>query len=336
MKLSALLVAVVAAEDDRWSFYDYSIPADGKVGHASSGLGTADMGGHEGNRRYCHSTLDTKKIYRWDMSMHGYFGHFNAVECLGEELFCTIEERAHFGQITGIRAGCAQMMNHPQVSTAEPITVVGQEELKNHYNQEAARGQTFNQGGTGIDIFYGVGGCLALPAQNGYDTHHADFRGNLVNNYFSGTNGGYGQNQCLRFQMGDAKAQLLPFGVSVCRACCLATAAFYDINNAVSVHGPCNFFPIGTGGVPALLAADFGCTLSAGTACTSVGTGTDCDVCTKEMFPNFSMYMQPTYGGTTTYSNLFQNGQTPNGQFCTASLCVPESVWSGSQPIAGG
>lgn len=33
MKLSAVLMAVVAAQegDDRWSFYDYSMPADGKV-----------------------------------------------------------------------------------------------------------------------------------------------------------------------------------------------------------------------------------------------------------------------------------------------------------------
>jgi len=204
MKLSlgflALTVAQDAAKDDgsdRWGYYDYHIPYDGKIGHAISGY----KGGHEGNRRYCHATFDTVHIYRWDASIHGYFAHFNPVECVGEELFCHIEERAQFGQIIGIRAGCAQMMNHPQVSTAAPITL--KPELKNHYNQEAARGATFQQTTNPVSIYYGIGGCLALPAQNGYDTHHSDWQAAMEKNYFLGTHGGYGQNQCLRFQRND-------------------------------------------------------------------------------------------------------------------------------------
>lgn len=339
MKLSAVLMAVVAAQegDDRWSFYDYSMPADGKVGHAVSGIGAAGAGGHEGNRRYCHSTLDTKHIYRWDVTMNGYFAHFNPVECIGEELFCTIEERAHFGQIIGIRAGCAQMMNHPQVATAAPITVAP--EKMNHYNQEAMRGATFGA----VEIFYGVGGCLALPAQNGYDVHQTsnpavstDFSESLKNNYFSGTNGGYGMNQCLRFQRMNGKANLLPFGVSVCRACCVATAAYYTA--VETSDGPCNFAPFTSDTVPNLPhlgASQFGCTKADLTACTfdaSTGVASDCEICTMEMFPNFSMHLQPAFD---TYSNMFQLDQA-GAAFCAmdfATGCTPEQALG---QVAGG
>lgn len=326
MKLSAVLMAVVAAQegDDRWSFYDYSMPADGKVGHAVSGIGTTGQGGHEGNRRYCHSTLDTKHIYRWDATMNGYFAHFNPVECIGEELFCTIEERAHFGQIIGIRAGCAQMMNHPQVATAAPITVAA--ELKNHYNQEAMRGATFGA----VKIFYGVGGCLALPAQNGYDVHQTsdpvdpvDFSESLKNNYFSGTNGGYGMNQCLRFQRGDGKANLLPFGVSVCRACCTATASYYAAKSTTgsAADGPCNFAPFASDTndfQPHLDAALFDCSKADLTTCAFEAgvTASNCEICTKEMFPNFSMYLQPDFN---TYSNMFQLNQA-GAAFCAMTF----------------
>lgn len=338
MKLSAILLGVVAAQegDDRWSFYDYHIPAGGKVGHAVSGIGTAGHGGHEGNRRYCHSTLDTVHIYRWDVTMNGYFAHFNPVECLGEELFCHIEERAHFGQIIGIRAGCAQMMNHPQVSTAASVTV--SPELKNHYNQEAARGATFQQGTNGpVTIFYGIGGCLALPAQNGYDTYHTDFQSSMEANYFMGTHGGYGMNQCLRQQRFSAKTPLLPFGVSVCRACCLADNDYFSTNGG-NAQGPCNFWPFGNGaGKPIITDAMFDCSLEDGTtACPFDSTTTNastCRICRKEMFPNFSMFLQPDYD---VYTNLFQIDQG-SAAFCDmSSTCTPEFVYGGSQPIAGG
>jgi hypothetical protein len=337
MKLSAGLLAVVAAQDgdDRWSFYDYSIPNDGRVGHAVSGTGMAGMGGHEGNRRYCHSTLDTVKIHRWDVTMNGYFAHFNPVECIGEELFCTIEERAHFGQIIGIRAGCAQMMNHPQVGTTAPITL--NPELKNHYNQEASRGNSFSQGGNpAVMIFYGIGGCLALPAQNGWDVHNADWRGVMEENYFMGTHGGYGQNQCLRFQQEDGKAQLLPFGVSVCRTCCLAGGGYFT---AAGDDGPCNFYPYGTAGFPDgnLNAALFACQTHDQQACAfdytnfPSNTASNCEICAKEMFPNFSMYEQPFF---EFIHNVFMHSLTTT-PFCTGGACTPELVWNGAQQIVG-
>lgn len=330
MKLAAALLAVVAAQDeDRWSFYDYSMPNEGRVGHAISGV----LGGHAGNRRFCHSTIDTQHIYRWDASKHGYFAHFNPVECVGEELFCTIEERAHFGQVIGIRAGCAQMMNHPQVPTIAPVT--NQAENKNHYNQEAARGATFNQGAGNINIFYGIGGCLALPAQNGYLSGDSTWLSSLQNNHFLGTHGGYGQGQCLRFQTANAKTGLLPFGVSVCRACCIADDYFEaaaDAENSVA-DGPCNFWPVGKNKLPTgMTAAAFDCFEADSTSCTftgAAGTST-CDICTKEMFPNFSMVSQPSY---TARFNLFMTGTTP---FCSGTTCTPANAYSRAQPIVGG
>jgi hypothetical protein len=59
--------------------------------------------------------------------------------------------------------------------------------------------------GIPINIFFGIGGCLALPAQNGYDSSSDDFSLRKYNNYFSSTNGGYGNNECLRFQKGYPK-----------------------------------------------------------------------------------------------------------------------------------
>jgi hypothetical protein len=333
MKLTAVLLAAAAAQDeDRWSFYDYSIPNDGRVGHAVQGT----TGGHEGNRRFCHSTLDTLKIHRWDVTKNGYFAWFNPVECVGEEMFCTIEERAHFGQIIGIRAGCAQMMNHPQVPTIAPITA--SPENKNHYNQEAARGASFTNGGTTVNIFYGIGGCLALPAQNGPDVHDGTasvgFSSSLINNYWMGSHGGYGQNQCLRFgQASDARTNLLPFGVSVCRACCIARQNVYD-----SGPGPCNFWPYGSGGAPTgNTAAEFVCKKADASACTFAGghhganggSDTTCEICAEEMFPNFSMVSQPDYSAST---NLFETGTNP---FCNGSACSPATVYSGQQQIVG-
>jgi len=329
MKLSAILLAVAAANegDDRWNYYDYSIPNDGRVGHSVGGT----TGGHEGNRRFCHSTVDTIHIHRWDASLNGYFSNFNPVECIGEELFCQIEERAHYGQVIGIRAGCAQMMNHPQVATVAPITL--NPENKNHYNQEGARGNIFAGNGGSVSIFYGIGGCLALPAQNGPNNYADNFRSSLESNYFMGTHGGYGQNQCLRFQNSLAQTQLLPFGVSVCRTCCVATEGYYDA--VETLGGPCNFWPYGTAGVPSVDANTFSCQLAAGGACAMDWTsfpnnsGTTCEICSKEMYPNFSMYDQADYQGSI---NVFESGTTP---FCDGSLCTPATAYFGAQQIVG-
>lgn len=341
MKLSlgflALTVAQDAAKDDgsdRWGYYDYHIPYDGKIGHAVSGI----KGGHEGNRRYCHATLDTQKVYRWDASIHGYFAQFNPVECIGEELFCHIEERAHFGQVIGIRAGCAQMMNHPQVSTAAPMTL--KPELKNHYNQEAARGATFQQTTNPVSIYYGIGGCLALPAQNGYDTYHADWQAAMEKNYFLGTHGGYGQNQCLRFQRNDSKADLLPFGVSVCRACCVATNDYFSNSgsNNGNAEGPCNFWRFGSSSAPNIddNGTDFNCKAADGTTACKISTN-DCKICTKQMFPDFSMYYQPYFDTSTNLFKAFcktiaEGGEDSNG--APADICVPEN--DANQQIIGG
>ena len=81
--------------------------------------------GHGGNRRFCHTTGHQRAIWQWSSSANG--GYFNEgrnrMECIGEELYCFIEERAQFGQIIAITAGCEQMMNHPQVMNLiiEPV-----------------------------------------------------------------------------------------------------------------------------------------------------------------------------------------------------------------------
>lgn len=344
MKLSAAFLALAAAQDDgadRWSFYDYDINAGGKMGHAVSGIGLEDSGGHEGNRRFCHATLDTETIYKWDNSENGYFATYNEVECLGEELFCFIEERAHFGQVIGIRAGCAQMMNHPQVPTFKPPGDIG-DQLKNFYIKDASYGASFTQGldSNGdpleVNIFYGIGGCLALPAQNGEVPLDDTFDNKLKANYWLDTHSGYGMNQCLRFQDGNAKQELLPFGVSVCRACCLAFGSAYDTTDTTGGlvgKGPCNYWPQGANGAPASPGYDsstFDCEKFNGSCTATNGQGSECAFCTKEMFPNFSMVSQPDF---TTYSNLFMTGTNP---FCPGGTCTPQTVHGGKQPFAGG
>ena len=257
--------------------------------------------GHGGNRRYCHTTRNNRAVYNW--TSHKYGGYFaegrNFMECTGEELYCFIEERAHYGQIIGITAGCEQMMNHPSVTIQDQQALISSSytqinAIKNNYNQEAARGGANRHG---FFTYYGLGGCLAMPAQNGHHMvndrlrpparHTTDLRNPESHrqgvdssswrsykwlNYYRNFHGGYGQNQCLRFPkqrlkddesttvtagvscgndltnkaIVDATGQdsftgstgcwarvnkshiynspgnLLPFGVSVCRACCVA------------------------------------------------------------------------------------------------------------------
>jgi hypothetical protein len=202
--------------------------------------------------------------------------------------------------------------------------------MKNHYNMEAARGASFSQGGSSVSIFYGIGGCLAMPAQNGWDVAGSTFRSSMESNFYMGTGGGYGQNQCLRHQQLDGKAQLLPFGVSVCRTCCIAGADYYD-----SGDGPCNFWPYGTAMRPNLDATNFNCATAGGGGCaydgSNAGSVTDCDICHMEMYPNFSMFSQPDYSASSNVFEINQGG-TP---FCTGGVCTPEAVYGGSQQIVG-
>ena len=291
--------------------------------------------GHGGNRRYCHTTRNNRAVYNW--TSHKYGGYFaegrNFMECTGEELYCFIEERAHYGQIIGITAGCEQMMNHPSVTIQDQQRLISNSytqinAIKNNYNQEAARGGANRHG---FFTYYGLGGCLAMPAQNGHhlinDRERPPARntadGNAENrlwsthrqgvdsdswrsykwmNYYRNFHGGYGQNQCLRFpkqrlrdpdtaptyaafsatgtscgseteiataqstantagtkcfarvpatQVYNSPGQLLPFGVSVCRACCVAefaqSAAFTSGNEVVTADTTaamlCNYPP---------------------------------------------------------------------------------------------
>merc|ERR1711937_717847 len=245
----------------------------------------------------------------------------------GEELYCFIEERAHYGQIIGITAGCEQMMNHPSVTIQDQQALISSSytqinAIKNNYNQEAARGGANRHG---FFTYYGLGGCLAMPAQNGHhytydrkrfasgrgalgtqgtppqirdmlnypDSHRTgvdspSWRSYKWLNYYRNYHGGYGQNQCLRFpkqrledptavvsqsfnpndsngnpvvcanvaeaswvegstdctkrvaagQTYTSPGQLLPFGVSVCRACCVAeffTGGLFTQNVATTV-----------------------------------------------------------------------------------------------------
>jgi len=269
--------------------------------------------GHGGNRRFCHTTRNNRAVYNWTSNKYGgYFAEGrNFMECMGEELYCFIEERAHYGQIIGISAGCEQMMNHPSITIQDQQALIDSSytqinAIKNNYNQEAARGGANRHG---FFTYYGLGGCLAMPAQNGHhytydrkrfasgrgalgtqgtppqirdmlnypDSHRTgvdspSWRSYKWLNYYRNYHGGYGQNQCLRFpkqrledptavvsqsfnpndnngnpvvcanvaeaswvegstdctkrvaagQTYTSPGQLLPFGVSVCRACCVA------------------------------------------------------------------------------------------------------------------
>ena len=290
--------------------------------------------GHGGNRRYCHTTRNNRAVYNWTSHKYGgYFGEGrNFMECMGEELYCFIEERAHYGQIIGITAGCEQMMNHPSVTIQDQQALISTSytqinAIKNNYNQEAARGGANRHG---FFTYYGLGGCLAMPAQNGHHmvndrlrppargswpeaagTQTSELRAPAYHrqgvdseswrsykwlNYYRNFHGGYGQNQCLRFPkqrlqetvsadstagnrvtVGDhtntctantdgssnitnggcqarvanthiynSPGNLLPFGVSVCRACCVAEFAIDASFDATSTAGStmlCNYPP---------------------------------------------------------------------------------------------
>ncbi|CBY31691.1 unnamed protein product [Oikopleura dioica] len=251
MKLFATVVASAASQ----GFYDYNLfnsakPATnyGKFGTVTGGATGGSAGERSGNGRYCHATTDSIAIHRWDVSINGFFSHYNRVECQGEELYCFMEERAHFGQVVGIRAGCAQMMNHPQVRR----TRIGSQQTYNN-NREAFRKRTFNNSNGAahsLVLGYGVGGCMAMHVQNNDKLEHAVLDNTFdaevnANNFFYPS---WYQSQCLRSVSRAANTggwhDLLPFGVSVCRACCVAgTATETDYHEDTGASAPCNFLP---------------------------------------------------------------------------------------------
>merc|ERR1712157_20186 len=161
--------------------------------------------------------------------------------------YCFMEERSHFGQVIGIRAGCAQMMNHPQIRRTR-IT----QQSKFNNNREAFRQRSFKNSGdsTALVLGYGVGGCMAMHVQNHDqlsepvldDTFDAKVN---ANNFFYPS---WYQSQCLR-SVARANGQgawhdLLPFGVSVCRACCVAgEASETNYSDDTGATAPCNFLP---------------------------------------------------------------------------------------------
>ena len=113
MKLCGILLASVSGFDD----YQYADDAArfGSVGsnQVYGSLGSIadttqnvspsknNQGGHGNNRRYCHTTGASRRPHMWTSLNGGYFVEGrNRIECIGEELYCFIEERAQFGQIT--------------------------------------------------------------------------------------------------------------------------------------------------------------------------------------------------------------------------------------------
>ena len=410
MKLLAALVVVAQGQD--YDFYSSNSGRFGSVGNfgaAGQGLDGSDgvfdsdavagtsaaqnsqitgihslttryqQYGHSGNRRYCHTTRHNRAVYNWTSNPYGgYFGEGrNIMECMGEELYCFIEERAHFGQIIGITAGCEQMMNHPSVTIQDQQALIDSEytqinAIKNNYNQEAARG---GRNRHGFFTYYGLGGCLAMPAQNG---HHftnpkaLNYQRSATNkeridpalytvgvdspawrdrkwvNYYRNYHGGYGQNQCLRFpkqrlnRADDAATahtvlntaceagagvdctssctgcekrlgpninfkspgMLLPFGVSVCRACCVAemttnhdwTGTYFD-SGSEGASLLCNYPPDSD---------------------SVINEATDDQF--EEIIPRFDM-AGPAYNSFQTPNNMVDNYDQDNNLFVHGSWC---------------
>lgn len=334
MKFSAALVVVAAAQtdgDDRGYYFQDYYNTNAYAGKTGQNVDYNKYGLANGNRRYCHATRKDQQIRSWDVALNGYFNSDNyyPVECFGHDMFCYIEERAQFGQIVNIQAGCAQMMNHPHSTEVNEDDLVSQI-YKLYYNKEAARGDE-------VQFYYGIGGCLALPAQNGYDSRSGvadddakSFKKNLKDNRWMGLHGGFGLNQCLRFHDKDGPKAKLRLGTSVCRACCLATPHYYADETAMSdaekeKNYMCNHLPYKKTtphGEPDIPSGD-----------TAVTPTFDCETgfawCKKEITPNFGQYSVPNY---KLYYNLFNlptsAATTPVDAttFCndTTKVCTPE------------
>lgn len=336
MKFSAALVVVAAAQtdgDDRGYYFQDYYNTNAYAGKTGQDVDYNKYGLANGNRRYCHATRKDQQIRSWDVALNGYFNFNNyyPVECFGHDMFCYIEERAQFGQIVNIQAGCAQMMNHPHSTEVNEDDLVSQI-YKLYYNKEAARGDE-------VQFYYGIGGCLALPAQNGYDSRSGvddndakSFKKNLKDNRWMGLHGGFGLNQCLRFHDKDGPKAKLRLGTSVCRACCLATPHYYADETDMSAteiekNYMCNHLPYKAAspadhGVPKIPSDD-----------TNDTPTFDCETggawCKKEITPNFGQYSVPNY---KLYYNLFNLPTSANttpvddSTFCDDStkVCTPE------------
>ncbi|CBY12703.1 unnamed protein product [Oikopleura dioica] len=313
MRLAAIFAAPALGQWSDYAIFNQAPSYSGaKFGSTYTSVESSKQ---TGNGKFCHSTQD-KLIYRWDRSKYGYFQDYERVKCVGEEFYCFIEERAHFGQVIGIKAGCAQMASHPQVKrpTAYQVVQAGQ-----WNNREPGRGRSFTNSGDSdpVDVFYGVGGCMAMPAQN--QPSHLDSTVNTFNenNYHPQHNSH--QAQCLRLHVKSGQKNLLPFGVSVCRACCIAGT---DEETNYGTDGgddeaPCNFLPFANGSSapaipPASGSGGFDCTNDAARATDSAADGSDATWCAKELVPKLEMV---TYSSTAPV-NLFSNS-------CAASPCTP-------------
>jgi hypothetical protein len=331
MRLAAIFAGPALGQfyDNYQDFYAAPSNSGAKFGSTYT---AAESGKQAGNGKFCHSTQD-KLIHRWDRSLYGYFNDFELVKCVGEEFYCFIEERAHFGQVIGIKAGCAQMASHPQVKRP---TAYQSAQLGQWNNREPGRGRSFKNSAdsSATHVYYGVGGCMAMPAQN--QPSHLDSTVNTfnTNNYHPQHNSH--QAQCLRLHTKSGQKNLLPFGVSVCRACCLAGTAA-ETGYSADTKAPCNFLPYTDGSngpeiPPASGAgATFGCTKDKARATASAVDGSDATWCSKELVPKLEMI---TYDSDGSPVNLFSNGcvitQTagPDTILNTAddvftSLCTP-------------
>jgi hypothetical protein len=298
-------------------------------------------------RRYCHTTGHNRLIYQWNSNQQG--GYFyegrNIMECLGDELYCFIEERAQFGQVLSITAGCEQMAQHPMVNPRDQGRLISESysqlsQVHAWNNQEPARG---NAEGYNVRTFYGLGGCLSVAAQNGQKAFETDgdklvgtdsvaFDQSKENNFFRFGNrwangpthpdhkNNFGLNQCLRFPTSRdpalaAPGNLLPFGVSVCRACCVAE--FSDIDPAVAPDtfkdNICNYPP------------DFD---------THIADQTDDPSGNHELIPRFDMAWaalnEYAHMDVARPNNLFIHGGYTDtcgpgkGRGCTANTCVQQ------------
>ena len=152
---------------------------------------------------------------------------------------------------------------------------------------------------------------MAMPAQNQPD--HLDGSVNTFNSNNFRQNSSLRQAQCLRLQINDTQKNLLPFGVSVCRACCLA-GTDSETDYSADTKAPCNFLPFSaSAGVPALPSYDeFDChtDIERTNACTS---DTNCHWCEKELVPRLEMI---SYDSDGTPVNLFSNN-------CESTPCTP-------------
>ena len=65
----------------------------------------------------------------------------------------------------------------------------------------------------------------------------------------------------------------------------------------------------------------------------SVQQVSDCEICRKEMFPNFSMYNMPD---TELYKNVFKEAASNPAGFCDDLGCIPEKINMSTQMISIG